>query len=212
MQVELPRVLLYSEFFWKLLNLCWYLEKNLDGFCVCVLSHFSLSCLADYAGAQCQFPNPCSPSPCRNGGACRPRTQGNDVEFTCDCALGFSGPLCLTPVNHACMSSPCRNGGSCALLTLSTFSCRCPPGWSGTHPDTCLLIRCSVQTYCVFVHACRTLVLYRIFVCDVQVRHANRRTLVRQTPVPTVASAQHSTLTLSARARPASTGPHVAWM
>lgn len=93
----------------------------------------SLSCPADYAGAQCQFPNPCSPSPCRNGGMCRPRTQGNDVEFTCDCTLGFSGPLCLTPVNHACMSSPCRNGGSCSLLTLSTYSCRCPPGWTGTN-------------------------------------------------------------------------------
>uniref|UniRef100_A0AAR2JRL6 Neurogenic locus notch homolog protein 1 n=1 Tax=Pygocentrus nattereri TaxID=42514 RepID=A0AAR2JRL6_PYGNA len=88
-------------------------------------------CPADFAGAQCQFPNPCSPSPCRNGGVCKPRTQGNDVDFTCDCMLGFSGPLCLTPVNHACMSSPCRNGGSCSLTTLATFSCRCPPGWSG---------------------------------------------------------------------------------
>uniref|UniRef100_A0A8C1PHJ8 Neurogenic locus notch homolog protein 1 n=1 Tax=Cyprinus carpio TaxID=7962 RepID=A0A8C1PHJ8_CYPCA len=78
-----------------------------------------------------QFPNPCSPSPCRNGGVCRARTQGNDVELTCDCVLGYSGPLCLTPVNHACMGSPCRNGGTCSLLTLETFTCRCSPGWSG---------------------------------------------------------------------------------
>uniref|UniRef100_A0A8C2AY09 Neurogenic locus notch homolog protein 1 n=1 Tax=Cyprinus carpio TaxID=7962 RepID=A0A8C2AY09_CYPCA len=71
------------------------------------------------------------PSPCRNGGVCRARTQGNDVELTCDCVLGYSGPLCLTPVNHACMGSPCRNGGTCSLLTLETFTCRCSPGWSG---------------------------------------------------------------------------------
>uniref|UniRef100_A0A671QBF0 Neurogenic locus notch homolog protein 1 n=1 Tax=Sinocyclocheilus anshuiensis TaxID=1608454 RepID=A0A671QBF0_9TELE len=88
-------------------------------------------CPADFVGPQCQFPNPCSPSPCRNGGVCRARTQGNDVELTCDCVLGYSGPLCLTPVNHACMGSPCRNGGTCSLLTLETFTCRCPPGWSG---------------------------------------------------------------------------------
>uniref|UniRef100_A0A8C1RD89 Neurogenic locus notch homolog protein 1 n=1 Tax=Cyprinus carpio TaxID=7962 RepID=A0A8C1RD89_CYPCA len=88
-------------------------------------------CPADFVGPQCQFPNPCSPSPCRNGGVCRARTQGNDVELTCDCVLGYSGPLCLTPVNHACMGSPCRNGGTCSLLTLETFTCRCSPGWSG---------------------------------------------------------------------------------
>ncbi|KAA0719726.1 Neurogenic locus notch -like protein 1 [Triplophysa tibetana] len=86
-------------------------------------------CPSDFVGPQCQFPNPCSPSPCRNGGVCR--TQGNDVEVTCDCMLGFSGPLCLTPVNHACMTTPCRNGGTCSLRTLETFTCRCPPGWSG---------------------------------------------------------------------------------
>uniref|UniRef100_A0A8C2AXZ5 Neurogenic locus notch homolog protein 1 n=1 Tax=Cyprinus carpio TaxID=7962 RepID=A0A8C2AXZ5_CYPCA len=85
----------------------------------------------NFVGPQCQFPNPCSPSPCRNGGVCRARTQGNDVELTCDCVLGYSGPLCLTPVNHACMGSPCRNGGTCSLLTLETFTCRCSPGWSG---------------------------------------------------------------------------------
>ncbi|KAL0163327.1 hypothetical protein M9458_042723, partial [Cirrhinus mrigala] len=76
------------------------------------------------------------PSPCRNGGVCRARTQGNDVELTCDCVLGYSGPLCLTPVNHACMGSPCRNGGTCSLVTLETFTCRCPPGWSGTSAHT----------------------------------------------------------------------------
>uniref|UniRef100_A0A8C2KZS5 Neurogenic locus notch homolog protein 1 n=1 Tax=Cyprinus carpio TaxID=7962 RepID=A0A8C2KZS5_CYPCA len=62
---------------------------------------------------------------------CRTRIKGNDVEPVCDCVLGYSGPLCLTPVNHACMGSICQNGGTCSLLTLQTFTCRCPPGWSG---------------------------------------------------------------------------------
>uniref|UniRef100_A0A9J7ZWX9 Neurogenic locus notch homolog protein 1 n=1 Tax=Cyprinus carpio carpio TaxID=630221 RepID=A0A9J7ZWX9_CYPCA len=29
------------------------------------------------------------------------------------------------------MGSICHNGGTCSLLTLQTFTCRCPPGWSG---------------------------------------------------------------------------------
>uniref|UniRef100_A0A9J8A3C5 Neurogenic locus notch homolog protein 1 n=1 Tax=Cyprinus carpio carpio TaxID=630221 RepID=A0A9J8A3C5_CYPCA len=91
----------------------------------------SCRCPADFVGPQCQFPNPCSPSQCRNGGVCRTQIKGNDVEPVCDCVLGYSGPLCLTPVNHACMGSICHNGGTCSLLTLQTFTCRCPPGWSG---------------------------------------------------------------------------------
>lgn len=173
---------------------------------MCVLFCLSLSCPADYAGAQCQFPNPCSPSPCRNGGVCRPRTQGNDVDFTCDCTLGFSGPLCLTPVNHACMSSPCRNGGSCSLLTLSTYSCRCPPGWTGTYINSHLNLDALYNNACISsINA-----PHKIYV--VQVRHVNRQTRVHQTPVRTVVGAQHLTPTLSAHVRQASMGPHAAWM
>ncbi|KAJ0012984.1 hypothetical protein NQD34_017318 [Periophthalmus magnuspinnatus] len=88
-------------------------------------------CPSDYVGNRCQFPSPCSPSPCRNGGECRPVVHGNTFDFRCICRLGFTDRLCLTPTNHACMSSPCRNGGTCDLITLSSYRCRCPPGWSG---------------------------------------------------------------------------------
>lgn len=56
------------------------------------------------------------------------------VDYTCSCRLGFSGPLCLTPRDHACLASPCLNGGTCDLLTLAEYKCICPPGWSGEDP------------------------------------------------------------------------------
>lgn len=93
----------------------------------------SSRCPGDYVGSRCQYPSPCSPSPCRNGGECRAVSHGNTFDFNCVCRLGFSDRLCLTPTNHACMSSPCRNGGTCDLVTLTLYRCRCPPGWSGTH-------------------------------------------------------------------------------
>lgn len=88
-------------------------------------------CPSDYVGDRCQYPSPCSPSPCRNGGKCQPVSHGNTFDFHCMCRLGFTDRLCLTPTNHACMNSPCRNGGTCELISLSVFRCSCPPGWSG---------------------------------------------------------------------------------
>uniref|UniRef100_A0A8C1RDL0 Neurogenic locus notch homolog protein 1 n=1 Tax=Cyprinus carpio TaxID=7962 RepID=A0A8C1RDL0_CYPCA len=78
----------------------------------------------------CQFPNPCSPSPCRNGGVCRARTQGNDVELTCDCVLGYS-KTCQQA--DPCASNPCANGGQCSAFE-SHYICTCPPNF---HGQTC---------------------------------------------------------------------------
>lgn len=156
-------------------------------------------CPADFVGPQCQFPNPCSPSPCRNGGVCRARTQGNDVELTCDCVLGYSGPLCLTPVNHACMGSPCRNGGTCSLLTLETFTCRCSPGWSGTPAN----ISPKLDALPLGL-----MIMILTFVFP-QVKHASRPTRVHRTPVPTADSVQRSSHTTSAPALLTSTDRRV---
>uniref|UniRef100_A0A3Q3GPB0 Neurogenic locus notch homolog protein 1 n=1 Tax=Labrus bergylta TaxID=56723 RepID=A0A3Q3GPB0_9LABR len=88
-------------------------------------------CRDGYVGSRCQFPDPCTSSPCMNGGACRAVTKGNTVDFNCTCKLGFNGHRCVTPIDNVCISSPCRNGGTCELESLTTYKCRCPPGWSG---------------------------------------------------------------------------------
>jgi len=90
-----------------------------------------LRCRDGYVGSRCQFRDPCTTSPCMNGGVCRAVSKGNTVDFNCTCRLGFTDRRCLMPVNNVCISSPCRNGGTCELESLKTYKCRCPPGWSG---------------------------------------------------------------------------------
>uniref|UniRef100_A0A8C7XU15 Neurogenic locus notch homolog protein 1 n=1 Tax=Oryzias sinensis TaxID=183150 RepID=A0A8C7XU15_9TELE len=108
-------------------------------------------CPSDYIGNRCQYPSPCSPSPCRNGGRCRAVSRGNTFDFLCECPLGFTDRLCLTPTNHACMSAPCRNGGTCELIALTDFRCQCPPGWTGKScqtPNPCASNPCANGGQC----------------------------------------------------------------
>lgn len=88
-------------------------------------------CTDGYVGSRCQFRDPCTTSPCMNGGTCRAVTKGNTVDFSCTCKLGFTDRRCLTPIINACSSSPCLNGGTCEWESLQTYRCRCTPGWSG---------------------------------------------------------------------------------
>uniref|UniRef100_A0A673LLV5 Neurogenic locus notch homolog protein 1 n=1 Tax=Sinocyclocheilus rhinocerous TaxID=307959 RepID=A0A673LLV5_9TELE len=88
-------------------------------------------CPEPFAGTACQFRSPCFQSPCRNGGVCHLITSVNKVDFVCNCSLGYTDRLCLTPTNNVCLSSPCRNGGTCELTSIHSYKCKCPPGWSG---------------------------------------------------------------------------------
>lgn len=74
------------------------------------------------------------------------------MDYACSCPLGFSGPLCLTPLDNACLANPCRNGGTCDLLTLTEYKCRCPPGWSGKtcqQADPCASNPCANGGQCL---------------------------------------------------------------
>ncbi|CAB1319564.1 unnamed protein product [Coregonus sp. 'balchen'] len=88
-------------------------------------------CRDGFVGNRCQHRDPCTYSPCKNGGSCHVVPNGSSVESTCFCRPGFTDRLCLTPIDNACLSSPCRNGGTCDLVNLREYKCRCPPGWSG---------------------------------------------------------------------------------
>lgn len=82
-------------------------------------------------GSSCEFRDPCTTSPCMNGGTCRAVTKGNTVDFNCTCKLGYTDRRCMTPIIDACIISPCLNGGTCELEGVQAYKCRCPPGWSG---------------------------------------------------------------------------------
>ncbi|KAK6195701.1 hypothetical protein SNE40_001073 [Patella caerulea] len=79
---------------------------------------------------KCSAPviNACNSDPCQNSGTC---TQDGD-SFTCNCADGFTGETCETPVN-ACNSNPCLNSGTCTQ-DGNGFTCNCADGFTG---DTC---------------------------------------------------------------------------
>uniref|UniRef100_A0A8C1V3N2 Neurogenic locus notch homolog protein 1 n=1 Tax=Cyprinus carpio TaxID=7962 RepID=A0A8C1V3N2_CYPCA len=122
----------------------------------------TILCPADFVGPQCQFPNPCSPSQCRNGGVCRTRIKVNlclfagktcqqadpcasnpcanggqcsvfESHYICTCPPNFHGQTCRQDVNEcALLPSPCRNGGTC-MNEVGSYLCRCPPEYAGTH-------------------------------------------------------------------------------
>ena len=67
----------------------------------------------------------CYSNPCSHGATCRNTVGG----FTCECAPGWTGPLCQTDDNE-CSRGLCLNGARCEN-TIGSFKCVCEPGWTG---------------------------------------------------------------------------------
>ena len=82
--------------------------------------------------------DPCQLNGCANGGTCR--VEG--TEAFCDCASGFSGPLCETNIND-CPADACENGGTC-VDGVNSWSCACPAGFAGAHCEIDLDLRLTV--------------------------------------------------------------------
>ena len=72
----------------------------------------------------------CRADTCGDNGECVQTADGG-IECTCD--SGWGGRDCSVDIADNCLSEPCENGGVCSDGT-DTFSCDCPPGWTG---DTC---------------------------------------------------------------------------
>uniref|UniRef100_A0A9J8BR52 FAT atypical cadherin 3a n=1 Tax=Cyprinus carpio carpio TaxID=630221 RepID=A0A9J8BR52_CYPCA len=88
---------------------------------------YSCSCSALYTGGRCETEiSVCMPSPCQNGGVCKP--IGN--AFVCSCKRGYTGVTCEEDVNE-CERELCENGGVC-VNTFGSFYCNCTPGFVGS--------------------------------------------------------------------------------
>ncbi|XP_071965595.1 uncharacterized protein [Antedon mediterranea] len=81
---------------------------------------------------------PCTSSPCQNGGTCF--NSATFEHYFCNCVDGYTGANCdqviaaTTPQPDACTVSLCWNGGSCidqSTGDISSFICICPPGFEG---------------------------------------------------------------------------------
>ncbi|XP_072051694.1 uncharacterized protein [Amphiura filiformis] len=70
--------------------------------------------------------------PCRNGGVCFNdyHSFDQDVDYFCQCPVGFVGHNCENTYVNPCSSSPCLNGAQCNAFN-TFFSCACPVGFTG---------------------------------------------------------------------------------
>ena len=83
-------------------------------------NNYSCQCTSEYMGQNCtEDINKCDSNPCKNGGTCSVRQhidnnchrmiiivyecdiQNYSVgDYTCDCAMGFTGPTCATNIDE----------------------------------------------------------------------------------------------------------------
>ena len=83
-------------------------------------------CAVGFTGRKCSInKNPCSSSPCRNGGTCR--NKYND--FQCICPPGKYGKQCSAGEN--CRFEKCLNGGTCIEKEDTGSVCSCIEGYHG---------------------------------------------------------------------------------
>jgi len=106
----------------------------------CVLLAAAVA-LTTVEGTSCSA-DPCSSTPCRNGGACAALSQGG---YTCTCTTGFEGSSCEIAVVAAppspCEPCPCKNHQTCSVVNNAAV-CTCPPEYTGCDCDVIRPLNC----------------------------------------------------------------------
>ncbi|CAF1005451.1 unnamed protein product [Adineta ricciae] len=105
---------------------------------------YTCRCLETFTGTRCETSllNPCG-GLCMNGSPC--------VDGVCVCSSQYIGTYC--GYANPCQSSICRNGGLCASsynMTSASFSCTCPPLYTGQYCENYLTTQtadCTLPCY-----------------------------------------------------------------
>jgi len=77
----------------------------------------------------------CVNTTCMNGASCVDGLKN----YTCSCAVGFTGNLCETDTD-GCVNHTCENGGTC-VDGVNSYSCICPLEFTG---DRCESATCKL--------------------------------------------------------------------
>ncbi|XP_069989473.1 delta-like protein B [Penaeus vannamei] len=69
-----------------------------------------------------------------------------EKQWQCNCIEGWGGLFCNQDLNFCTNHRPCKNGATCFNTAPGSYSCECPPGFSGTIceiiNDTCANTPC----------------------------------------------------------------------
>ncbi|CAL4061270.1 unnamed protein product [Meganyctiphanes norvegica] len=100
-------------------------------------------CHSGWKGAKC---DECMVYPgCLHGSCEKP--------WRCDCYEGWGGLFCNQDLNYCTNHKPCKNGATCFNTEPGSYSCKCPPGFSGTNceiiNDTCAMTPCKNGGTCL---------------------------------------------------------------
>ena len=96
-----------------------------NGACIDGIAAYTCDCEPGFNGTFCdQEINECDTVDCNNG-TCTDLVN----DYMCECYQYYTGQHCDTFLS--CGSSPCQNEGTCVDVGIGTFSCLCPPEWTG---------------------------------------------------------------------------------
>ncbi|KAH3819161.1 protein jagged-2-like [Dreissena polymorpha] len=97
-------------------------------------------CQDGWYGNECEIQfNPCSPSPCKNGGQCI-LNQTDTTDSTCKCPFGFTDKYCQTDIDE-CEMNVCQHSATC-VNSYGSFECDCASLWKGTLCTDSILPAC----------------------------------------------------------------------